>query len=116
MAAPTPFFYTFISGPMATDLITVAVLTRRNDSLVTPYSFLLLVYGHKMLQMVIPSIEKDRDHYGKRMEFHRFPCFRDEAGSVPGHTVSMPLSFHTTEFVRDGGIVLDIQYQQKLRH
>jgi hypothetical protein len=116
MTAPTPFFYTFISGPMTSDLITIAVLTRRNDSLVTPYCFLLLVYGHEMLQMVIPSVEKDRDCYGKRMEFHRFPCFRDEGGDAPGHTVSMPLSFHTTEFVRDGSIVLDMQYQQKLRH
>ena len=116
MAAPTPFFYTFISGPVASDLITVAVLTRRHDNLVTPYSFLLLVYGHEMLQMVIPSIEKDRQHYGERMEFRRFPCFRDEGGGAPGNTVSMALSLDGTEWVRDGTIALDMQYQQKLRH
>jgi hypothetical protein len=113
MTAPTPFLYTLVSGPMASDLITVAVLTR-NDNLVTPYSFLLLVYGHEMLQMVIPSIEKDRHHYGNPMEFHSFPCFRDEGGVAPGNTTA--LSFHTTEFVRDGSIVLDMQYEQNLRH
>lgn len=115
MAAPTPFFYTFISGPMASDLITVAVLTRRHDNLVTPYSFLLLVYGHEMLQMVIPSIEKDRHHYGKRMEFRRFPCFRDEGGSAPGNTLSMQLSLHSAEWVRDDKITFEMQYQEKLR-
>jgi hypothetical protein len=82
MVAPTPFFYTFISGPMASDLITVALMTRRNDDFVTPYCFLLLVYGQEMLQMVIPSIEKDRHHFGKRMEFRRFPCFRDEGAAA----------------------------------
>jgi hypothetical protein len=78
MAAPTPFIYTFISGPVASDFITVSVLTRLRDELVMPYSFLLLVYGHEMLQMAIPSIERDRHHYRNRMEFLRFPCFRDE--------------------------------------
>ena len=101
---------------MASDLITVALLTRRNDDFVTPYCFLLLVYGHEMLQMVIPSIEKDRHHFGKRMEFHRFPCFRDEGAAAPGNVVSMVLPFDETEFVRDGSIVLDMQYQQKIAH
>jgi hypothetical protein len=114
MAAPTPFLYTFISGPLASDIITVAVLTRRTDEIVTPYSVLLLVYGHEMLQMVIPSIEKDRHHYGKRMELRRFPCFRDEGGGAPGNIVSMKLEFDGTDFVRDGSIALDMQYQQKL--
>ncbi len=116
MAAPTPFLYTFISGPVASDAITVAVLTRQRDELVMPYSFLLLVYGHEMLQMAIPSIERDRHHYGKRMELQRFPCFRDEGGTAPGNTVSMALPFYTTDVVRDGSIILDMQYQQKLRH
>ena len=116
MAAPTPFIYTFIGGPVASDLITVAVLTRRHDDLVTPYSFLLLMYGHEMLQMVIPSIEKDKHHYGKQMIFRRFPCFRDIGGSAPGNIKSMQLKFHTTELVRDDSFILDIQYEQKLHH
>jgi hypothetical protein len=116
MVAPTPFFYTFISGPMASDVITVAVLTRRQDDLISPYAFLLLVFGHEMLQMVIPSIEKDKHHYGKTMEFRRFPRFRDEGGAEPGNVVSMALPFHTTDFVRDGRITLEMQYQQKLPH
>jgi hypothetical protein len=115
MAAPTPFFYTFVSGLLASDLITIAVLTRRHDDLVTPYAFLLLVYGHEMLQMVIPSFEKDKHHYGRTMEFRRFPCFRDEGGSAPGETVSMLLSPQPNEWVRDSSIVLEMQYEQKVR-
>ena len=66
--------------------------------------------------MAIPSVERDRHHYGKQMEVQRFPCFRDEGGAAPGNTVSTALPFCTTEFVRDGSIVLDMQYQQKLQH
>ena len=116
MAAPTPFLYTFISGPVASDVITVAALTRQRDELVMPYCIFLLMYGHEMLQMAIPSIERDRHHYGKQMEFQRFPSFRNEGGAAPGSTVSMALPFCTTEVIRDGSIVLDMLYQQKLRH
>lgn len=116
MVAPTPFIYTFISGPVVSDRITVAVLTRRHDNLIVPYAFLLLIYGHEMLQMVIPSIEKDSHHYGKQMIFRRFPCSRDIGGSAPGNTVSKVLPFHSGEFVRDDRFILSIQYEQKLRY
>lgn len=103
MAAPTPFVRTFISGPTAGDLITIALLIRRHDHLVTPYCQLLLLYGHELLQMVIPSIEKDQQHYGK--QFRRFPCFRDEG--------STPLPSQSMEWIRDGSVVIDIQYDRK---
>jgi hypothetical protein len=106
MASPTPFVHTFISGPMASDCITVALLTRRHDHLVAPYCQLLLLYGHEMLQMVISSIEKDQHHYGKQMLFYRFPCFRDEG-------VSRMLLFQNMEWVRDGEIVIGMQYDSK---
>lgn len=111
MAAPTPFVHTFISGPMASDLITVALLMRRHDHLVTPYCQLLLLYGHEMLQMAIPSIEKDQQHYGKQMVLRRFPCVRDEGGAAPGNVVSTALSFQSMEWVRDARVVVDIQYE-----
>ncbi len=114
LVAPTPFLHTFLGGPVANNLITVAVLTRLRDDLVAPYAFLLLMYGHEMLQLVIPSIEKDQHHYGKRMEFRRFPCFRDEGGLAPGPIETRSLPFDSAEVIGGETLVFNFQYQEKL--
>ena len=114
LVAPTPFLHTFLSGPVANDLITVAVCTRLRDDLVTPYAFLLLMYGHEMLQLVIPSLEKDQHHYGKPMEFRRFPCFRDEGGLAPGPIETRSLPFDSPDIISGESLIFNIQYQEKV--
>jgi len=114
MVAPTPLLHTFLGGPVANDLITVAVLTRLRDDIVSPYAFILLMYGHEMIQLVIPSIEKDQHHYGKRMEFRRFPCFRDEGGLAPGPIETRSLLFDSADVVSGESLIFNIQYQEKL--
>ena len=116
MIAPTPFIHTFISGPIANDLITVAILTRLRDEMDALYCFLLLVYGHDMLQIAIPSIAKDQQHYGKKLHIPRFPSIRDDGGSAPGILRPCMLMFNSPEVVRGDNIVLDMQYGQKLPH
>jgi len=113
MVAPTPFLHTFLSGPVANDIITAAVLTRRCDEFIAPYAFFLLTFGHEMLQIAIPSREKDGQHYGKKMEIRRFPSFRDEGGSAPGAITSNQLLFSSSELIKDDSFVLDMQYQEK---
>lgn len=115
MVAPTPFIYTFVSGPVTNDRITIAILTRNNDEFVVPYSFLILRYGHEMLQIAIPSPERDVQHYAKKMEIKPFPILDNTNGNNQQNTISRSLSFHTEAFVRDEKISLEFLYDQKKR-
>jgi hypothetical protein len=100
-----------VSGPVARDLITVAVLTRRDDEIVAPYAFLLLRYGCEMLQVAIPS-EKDLRLNGKKLELFPFPC--SEAGEIDGRCKTELLAFHSSEFVRDAKVLVTMAYQRQL--
>jgi hypothetical protein len=115
MVAPTVFLHTFLSGPVASDIITVGLLTRQRDELVAPYAFFLLTYGHEMLQLAVPS-EKDRPHYGKSMDIRRFPNFRDEGGAAPGAFTCRQLPFTSSDVVKNDGFMLDMQYEEKRPH
>ncbi len=113
LAAPTPFLHTFLSGPVANNIITVALLTRRCDELIAPYAYFLLTYGHEMLQIVIPSQEKDSNQYGKKMNVRRIPSFRDEGGVAPGGFSCRQLAFSSSEVVKDDYFTLHLQYGEK---
>jgi HNH endonuclease len=76
LKGPVPFFYTFIGGPIASDRITVVILIRKSDDFVLPYCFFVLMYGNEMLQIAVPSFEKDSQNFGKTMDIKRFPSFR----------------------------------------
>jgi hypothetical protein len=114
MKGPVPFFYTFIGGPIASDRITVAVLTRKEDDSVLPYCFFILMYGNEMLQIAVPSFEKDHYHFGKMMDIKRFPSFRDEGGAAPGQTTWRVLPFQTAEFVKDDTFTMEFAYQARI--
>jgi hypothetical protein len=113
LAAPTPFIHNFIGGPMSSDLLTVAVLTRQSDNLPTWYSCLLLMYGHELLQMVIPSIERDQHLYGKQLDFPPFPLFPDDDSGAARPIHSSRLPFSTMEFVKNDSFDLEIGYQEQ---
>ncbi|AWP23887.1 hypothetical protein C4901_11575 [Acidiferrobacter sp. SPIII_3] len=114
--AQMPCLYTFIGGPVANDLITIAVLTRQHEGLAVPYSFLLLRYGHEMLQMILPSIERDIHLYGKRLDVCHFPCFQDDGGTVMRPVKRNLLAFDSAEVIKNDIFVLEFSYQQKIRH
>ena len=92
LASHTPFLHNFIGGPMANDLLTVTVLKRKHDDLPTWYSCLLLIFGHELLQMVIPS-ERDQHLYGKRMDFPPFPLWHSDGSNTPREVKSSQLPF-----------------------
>jgi hypothetical protein len=66
-----------------------------------------------MLQLFLPSIEKDQHHYGKKMEFHPFSHSSEGCDGAPSNVEL--LSYHSTEFVRDHNFVVEMLYPRKLQ-
>jgi hypothetical protein len=114
MKGVVPFFCTFIGGSIASDRITVAILTRKEDEFVLPYCFFILMYGNEMLQIAVPSFERDHHHFGKTMDIKRFPSFRDKGGAAPGPTTWRVLPFQTAELVKDDTFTMEFAYQEKI--
>ena len=71
--AEFPIFRTFIPGPMRNDLIVLMLMRRRAGVDNVPYAFYTLAYGNEVLQVFLPSIEKDRSIRGKALSFPAFP-------------------------------------------
>jgi hypothetical protein len=71
------------------------------------------MYGHELLQMVIPSIERDQHLYGKKLDFPPFPFFPDDGSGVARQIQSSRLSFSTMDVVKNDSFNLEIGYQEK---
>jgi hypothetical protein len=110
LAAPTPFFHTFVRGAPARDRIVFAVMTRRRDDFLTPYAYVLLRYGNEMLQMAVPSPEKDGALNGKNITLRPFPCTSKEDG-VGNSTKLLP--FVSMDFVRDEETIIAMSYGER---
>lgn len=110
LAAPTPFFHSFISGGSARDRIVFAVMTRKRDDFIAPYAYVLLRYGNEMLQMAVPSAEKDGALYGKNLTLKPYPCTSEE-DSAGKSTDFLP--FVSMDFVRDEEIIITMSYGER---
>ena len=64
---------TFIPGPMPCNIIVPRLLRRKPRSCDLPYIFLVLGYGNDLIQMWLPSREKDGCIWGTTLEMPPFP-------------------------------------------
>lgn len=71
--AEFPIYRTFVPGPMRNDLIVLILMRRRTGVDEVPYAFYTLAYGNEVLQVFLPSIEKDRCIDGRKLSFPAFP-------------------------------------------
>ena len=113
LAAPTPFFHTFVRGASARDRIVFAVMTRRRDDFIAPYAYVLLRYGNEMLQMAVPSPEKDSVLEGKNITLNPYPCTSKE-DSVGNSTEFLP--FVSMDFVPDEKAIITMSYGEQRPH
>lgn len=83
---------------------------RRREDFVAPYAYVLLRYGNEMLQMAVPSPEKDGALNGKMISLPPYPCTskEDSAGNS-----TQPLPFVSMDFVRDEEVVLTMSYGEQ---
>jgi hypothetical protein len=110
LAAPIPFFHTFVRGASARDRIVFAVMTRKRDDFIAPYAYVLLRYGNEMLQMVVPSPEKDGVLKGKNITLNPYPCTSKE-DHVGSSTELLP--FVSIDFVRDEETIVAVSYGEQ---
>lgn len=110
LAAPTPFFHTFVRGASAGGRIVLAVMTRRRDDFIAPYAYVLLRYGNEMLQMAVPSPEKDGALKGKNITLNPYPCTSKD-DSVGNRTDFLP--FVSMDFVRDEDTIIAMSYGER---
>jgi HNH endonuclease len=110
LAAPPPFFHTFVSGGSAKDRIVFAVMTRRRDDFLAPYAYVLLRYGNEMLQMAVPSPEKDNALIGKRITLQPYPCTTKEDSA--GNSTEF-LQFVSMDFVRNQELIIAMSYGER---
>ena len=110
LAAPTPFFHTFVRGAPARDRIIFAIMTRRRDDFIAPYAYVLLRYGNDMLQMAVPSPEKDGVLKGKNITLDPYPCTSEE-DSVGNSTAFLP--FVSMDFVRGEDTIITMSYGER---
>ncbi len=112
MAAPTPIFHTFAGGAWPSDVLRVALLTRLSDETVMPYCFFTLGYGNELLQVAIPSVERDGQHLGKKMSVVPFP-FCDDPAVVMSCTVRK-LELFSDEIVKGDAVEIVLAYGDQL--
>lgn len=113
LAAPTPFFHTFVRGASARDRIVFALMTRRRDDFIAPYPYVLLRYGNETLQMAIPSPERDSALRGKNITLNAYPCTSKE-DSVGNSTTLLP--FVSMDFVRGEDTIITMSYRERRPH
>jgi len=71
--AEFPVFRTFIPGPVRNDLIVLMLMRRRAGIDNVPYAFFTMAYGNEVLQVFLPSIDKDRSINGSTFSIPAFP-------------------------------------------
>ena len=71
--AEFPVFRSFVPGPMRNNLIVLMLMRRRASVNDVPYAFYTMAYGNEVLQVFLPSIEKDRCINGRQLSIPAFP-------------------------------------------
>ena len=112
MAAPTPLLHTFAGGAWPRDLLRVAVLTRISDEVLSPYCFFLLGYGNELLQVAIPSVERDGQHFGKKMTIPTFPFCGDPA--IAMSVTVRKLDLYSDDVVKNDTVEITLSYGARL--
>ena len=87
-------------------------MTRRRDDFIAPYAYVLLRYGNEMLQMAVPSPEKDGALKGKSITLNPYPCTSKE--DCPESSTEF-LSFVSMDFVRDEEALITMSYGEQRR-
>lgn len=78
--SPLVVFQTFIPEPCQIGGVGIVNLVRKNDSLEVPYLISILAFGNFIFQINIPSLEKDKILFGKKVNISYFPTVFDSSG------------------------------------
>ena len=72
LVAKCPMMHTFVPGPRPFD-IALILLRRRRDDIPAPYATFVLAYGNEVLQVFLPSPERDHHIDGQQIAVRPFP-------------------------------------------
>ena len=68
-----PVISTFLPGPMPDNVLSLALLRRRESVTSLFYLFLILGFGNRLLQVCLPCPEKDKDIAGQTLSIPAYP-------------------------------------------
>ena len=104
-----PVIHTFVAGPLPNNVVALIAFRRKHDHLKVPYATFIVCYANEMLQVFLPSPERDQLVTGE-ITVCRFPnpselkqqsetsMFRLDGSSViKGEEVPETMSFETVE-------------------
>jgi hypothetical protein len=104
-----PVIHTFVAGPLPNNVIALIAFRRKHDHLKVPYATFILCYANEMIQIFLPSPERDQLVMGE-ISVCRFPnpselkqqsetsVFRLDGSSViKEEDVSATMSFEVVE-------------------
>jgi len=104
-----PVIHTFLAGPLPNNVVALIVFRRKHDHFKVPYATFILCYANEMIQVFLPSPERDQLVTGE-ISVCRFPnpselkqqsetsVFRLDGSSViKGEEVPATMSFDTVE-------------------
>jgi hypothetical protein len=106
-----PVIHTFVAGPLPNNFVVLIAFRRKHDHLKVPYATFILCYANEMIQVFLPSPERDQlvtgeitvsrfpspselEHLSKTMSFHL-----DGSSVIKGEEVTATMSFETVERV-----------------
>jgi hypothetical protein len=104
-----PVIHTFLNGPPPNNFLALIAFRRKHDLLKVPYATFILCYANEMIQVFLPSPERDQLVTGE-ISVCRFPnpselkqksvasmFLLDGTAVVKGEQVSATMSFETVE-------------------
>lgn len=68
-----PLLYTFISGPMPNDVISLKAFIRKDGIDDVPYAFFVLTYANEIFQVYLPCPLQDKSIHEAKLNFPAFP-------------------------------------------
>lgn len=72
LVAKCPMMYTFVPGPRPFDIVLI-LLRRKRDDFRVPYATFVLAYGNEVLQVFLPSPERDHHINHQQITIRPFP-------------------------------------------
>jgi hypothetical protein len=99
-----PVVQTFVPGPAPSNFIALMVWRRKHDSLQIPYASFVLNFANEMIQVFLPSPERDGYLAGKRIRLYRFPNLSELGFGQYGPTETIILDMSGSSIVK-GAVV-----------
>ena len=93
--------YTFVPGPMPSDIIIPRLLRRKAQSSDVPYAFLILGYGNCLVQVWLPCRERDESIWNTTLDIPPFPPVIVPKSTIYGKPTSRVLDLSGREQVKD---------------